>query len=72
MDLAELIFRDARILASAGTSRTAVERSAELTAQGEIHPVICHRFPLDEVMKAYRLLVSRQHFGRIILIPPEG
>ncbi len=67
LNLAELIFRDLRIMGSVGATRRHVEEACRLVAGGEIRPVVAQALPWDQVMEAYRLLKGRQAFGRVVL-----
>ena len=70
MNLAEIIFRDSRVMGSVGASRRHVEQAVELVAAGELRPVVAHALPwdgVDGVMEAYRLVKSRQVLGRVVL-----
>ena len=37
------------------------------TAQGYLHPVIGHVFPLEKAAEAYRLLLEGKNFGKVVL-----
>jgi NADPH:quinone reductase len=37
------------------------------TAQGHLHPVVGQVFPLEQVQDAYRLLLERKNFGKVVL-----
>ena len=65
--LAELIFRDARILGASGASRPAVERARDLTAAGTLRPTIQQTLPLEAAATAYEMLAHRAVFGRLAL-----
>ena len=65
--LAELIFRDARILGASGASRPAVERARELTAAGTLRPTIQQTLPVEGAAAAYEMLAHRAVFGRLAL-----
>ncbi|MCH7852566.1 MAG: alcohol dehydrogenase catalytic domain-containing protein [Candidatus Marinimicrobia bacterium] len=64
---AELIFRDARIMGSSGTSRAAVERAAGLVAQGLVRPVVQEVLPLEQAATAFELMAGRKILGRVVL-----
>lgn len=68
-NLAELLFKDARLIGVSGTSRKYVSMAASLVAAGHVRPVISHRFPLEEALEAYRLIREKRVFGRAVLIP---
>ena len=36
-------------------------------AQGYLHPVIGHAFPLEQAADAYRLLLEGKNFGKVVL-----
>jgi NADPH:quinone reductase len=37
------------------------------TAQGYLRPVVGHVFPLEKAVQAYRLLLERKNFGKVVL-----
>jgi NADPH2:quinone reductase len=37
------------------------------TAQGHLHPVVGHVLPLERAAEAYRLLLERKNFGKVVL-----
>jgi NADPH2:quinone reductase len=37
------------------------------TEQGHLHPVVGQMFPLEQVQDAYRLLLERKNFGKVVL-----
>jgi NADPH:quinone reductase-like Zn-dependent oxidoreductase len=36
-------------------------------AQGHLHPVVGHVFPLQQAQDAYRLLLEGRNFGKVVL-----
>ncbi len=69
LDPAEMIFRDARILASSGVSRAQVLATGEMVSQGLVKPVIAQRLPMEGAMTALDLLSNRSVLGRVLLLP---
>ena len=70
LNLAEIIFRDLKVMGSVGASKRHLEQAVELVAAGELRPVVAHALPwdgVDGVMEAYRLVKSRQVLGRVVL-----
>ena len=65
--LAEVIFRDARILASSGVSRALVHQAAGLVSLGRVRPVVSRVLPLEEAATALELVASRRVLGRVVL-----
>ena len=70
--LPELLFRDASVLGSTGAGRHHVSAAAEVVHEGNVEPVVSMRMGLEEAAEAYRLMRSRESFGRIVLIPPPS
>jgi NADPH2:quinone reductase len=74
---------DARILYAKGASvhglwltylsgnrdlmKQAWEQLSVWTAQGHLRPVVGHVFPLEKAAEAYRLLLERKNFGKVVL-----
>jgi NADPH:quinone reductase-like Zn-dependent oxidoreductase len=67
LNLAEIIFRDARVLGSSGVSRSLVEQVVEMVSQGRLRPVVGEVLALDEAATAFGLLSSRSVLGRVVL-----
>ena len=69
ISLAEVLFRDATIKASTGASSGHMHEVAQMVKAGQLSPVVARTFALDEAMEAYRLMRTRQSFGRVVLLP---
>ena len=69
--LAEVIFRDAQILGVSGVSLEMLRQAVNLTASGELHPVISQTLPLtaEGALEAWRLVSERRALGRVVFIP---
>ncbi len=69
---AELIFRDAQILGVSGVSLAALRQAVNLTASGQLRPVVSQTLPLtaEGAMEAWRLVSERRALGRVVLTPP--
>jgi len=52
-----------------GAMDRSVERLLEFSAQGLIKPIIDQTLPLREAARAHRILESREHFGKVVLVP---
>ena len=66
---AEILFRDAQISGSSGTSIKNLERAASLLSSGAVNPVISEKLSLHEWDQAYEHMINKESFGRICLIP---
>jgi NADPH:quinone reductase-like Zn-dependent oxidoreductase len=69
LDLAEVIFRDARILGSSGVSRYWLQQTSYLVGQGHLKPVVSRVLSLEEAGLAFDLLTNRKVLGRVVLVP---
>ena len=72
LPLAEIIFRDLRIMGVSGVSRAALERTVKLAATSRLQPVVSQILPLtaEGAAEAWRLVTERRPLGRVVLTPP--
>ncbi len=70
--LAEVIFRDLRLVGHSGVSRATLERTIRMAAAGELRPVVAQSLPMtpDGLLEARRLVAERRPLGRIVLTSP--
>ena len=71
LPLAEIIFRDLRIVGVSGVSRAALRKTASLAAEGRLRPVVSQTLPLtaEGAAEAWRLVAERRPLGRVALTP---
>ena len=69
LNLAEVIFRDARVIGASGVSRATVEQAGLMALEGRLRPVVDLEMPLEQAADAYRLVSQRRPTGRIVLLP---
>jgi len=69
--LAEVIFRDAKILGVSGVSLATLRQAVNLAASGQLRPVVSQTLPLTAqgALEAWRLVSERRALGRVVLIP---
>lgn len=69
--MAEVIFRDARILGVSGVSLATLRQTVRLAASGDIRPMVAQTLPLtvEGVTEAWRLVSERSPLGRVVLTP---
>lgn len=65
----EIVFRDARIAGVSGVSRSTLERTVALAAEGKLRPVLQRTLRLEEAGRAAELVASREVLGRVALSP---
>ncbi len=70
--LAEVIFRDVRIMGVSGVSRAGLERAVRLAAAGRLRPAVSQTLPLtvEGATEAWRLVAERRPLGKVVLMPP--
>ena len=69
VNLAELIFRDVRVVGASGVGRAMVEKAGSMYAAGQLSPVLQEVLGLEDAPQAYRLMSERGIFGRVALRP---
>ena len=69
--LAEVIFRDLNVMGVSGVSRSALQRTVSLAAEGRLQPVAGNVLPLTAkgVSEAWGLVSERRALGRVVLMP---
>ena len=68
-DLRYLWVRQPEVLGSNSYSQEDVARSVEYVADGQLSPVVSHKFPLEKLAEAETLMEDRGFFGKIVLTP---
>ena len=71
LNLAEIIFRDARLMGSSGVSRATVRQVAEMVAAGQMKPIVSRIVPLEAAAEAAEALSNRSVLGRLALTPGQ-
>ncbi|MSQ21715.1 MAG: hypothetical protein EXR53_00170 [Dehalococcoidia bacterium] len=69
INLAEILFRDARIMGSTGAQRRHVEQAVQMVKDGRIRPVVHTTLPLKDVLIGLGWMTERKLFGRVVLLP---
>ena len=72
LNLAEIIFRDARVMGASGVSLASVRQAAGMVSRGELKPIVSRTFALEDALTAFGLLASRQPLGRLVFTPQAG
>ena len=69
--LAEMIFRDLRLMGVSGVSRKTLKRCVEMAAAGELEPVVADVLPLSAAgaEETVRMVRERRPLGRVVLAP---
>ena len=68
-DLRFIWVRELDVLGSNSYSQDDVARSVGYVADGRLHPVVSHTFPLEDTGAAETLMEERGFFGKIVVVP---
>ena len=68
-DLRHVFFRNLQILGVTSSNKALLFRIIRLVHEGKLQPVLDRVLPLQEAREAHRLLVERQQFGKLVLVP---
>jgi len=71
VNLAEVMFRDAKIMGSTGAQRRHTEQAFQMVAEGRIQPIVHATLPLKDVLIGVGWMAERKLFGRVVLLPNE-
>ena len=72
INLAEILFRDARIMRSTGAQRRHTEQAFQMTKEGRIQPVVHATLPLKDMLIGLGWMTERRLFGRVVLLPNDA
>lgn len=67
IDVLKLFVKNITIHGSRASRRQDQETILKLAAAGKIKPIISHRFPMDQIVEAQKLLEAGGHTGKIVL-----
>ena len=72
--LAEVIFRDVRIVGHSGVSRATLEQTLRMASRGELQPVVSRTLPMTPagLLEARRLVAEERPLGRVALVREPG
>ena len=68
-NLAEIIFRDARLMGSSGVSRATIQQVARMVSEGLMDPIFSQPLPLEGAGEVLGALAGRRVLGRVVLSP---
>lgn len=69
VNLWNLFAKQLMLIGAYGGTRDELQQVLRLTEEGRISPTIDSTYPLEKAAEAQEQLASRQHFGKILLIP---
>lgn len=72
INLAEVLFRDAKIIGSTGAQRKHIEQAFQMVKEGLLQPIIHATLPLNDLLIGLGWMNERKLFGRVVLLPNES
>ena len=69
VNLAEILFREAKVMASLGAQRRHTEEAARMVSEGLVNPIIHATMLLKDALMGLGWMDERRLFGRVVLIP---
>jgi len=69
LDVRTLYLKDLTLIGRTLQERALFERIVGYIERGEIRPVVAQTYPLREVHQAQRDFMSKQHVGKLVLVP---
>ena len=69
VNLAEILFREAKLMGSTGAQRRHTEEAARMVTEGRVNPVIHATLPLKDALMGLGWMEERRLFGRVVLVP---
>jgi len=71
-DIIEFFRREIDLLGSLRATSAEPQQVFNPVVEGRLRPVIHPAFPLAEAAEARQLVESREHFGKLVLVPSDG
>lgn len=71
IDLRDIYLRDITLIGCTAWEEESFPKLISYIDKDLIHPKISGVFPLEDIVKAQKELVKREHFGKFVLIPPQ-
>lgn len=72
LDLRKLYLKDLILIGSTYQSDAIFERLVEVVEANSIRPVVAKTFELKDIVAAQELFLTKQHIGKLVLIPPQN
>lgn len=69
LDLREIYLKDLRIIGTTAWGKQVFPNLIRYIQQNEITPQLCKTFPLERIVDAQKMLLRREHVGKIVLLP---
>ncbi|MCF1595856.1 alcohol dehydrogenase family protein [Streptomyces muensis] len=72
IDLRTLYLRDLSLFGCTFQEDEVFENLIGYVERGEVRPVVSRTYPLKDIARAQEEFLSKQHLGKLVLVPPSG
>ena len=69
LDMRDLYLKDISLIGSTSWDEPVFPNLVGYIERGEIKPLLAHTFPLEDIVKAQKLFITKQHVGKFVLLP---
>ena len=69
INLAEILFRDAKIMGASGAHRAHTENASQMVLDNSIQPIVHTTLPMKDALIGLAWMSERKLFGRVVLMP---
>ncbi|SDC93214.1 NADPH:quinone reductase [Geodermatophilus telluris] len=70
IDLRTIYLKDLSVLGCTFQEDEVFENLIRYVADGDVRPVVCRTYPLQEIARAQEDFLRKEHTGKLVLIPP--
>ena len=68
-NLAEIIFRDAKILGSSGSGISGIKDAITLVDENIVTPIVERQYGFSDILEAFYAVQNKEIIGRAVIIP---
>ena len=72
LDMRDLYLKDISLIGSTSWDEPVFPNLISYIERGEIKPLLADTFPLEDIVRAQKLFITKQHVGKFVLIPNHG
>jgi NADPH:quinone reductase-like Zn-dependent oxidoreductase len=72
LDMRDLYLKDISLIGSTSWDEPVFPNLIGYIERGEIKPLLANTFPLEDIVRAQKLFITKQHVGKFVLIPNHG
>ncbi|WP_315981074.1 zinc-binding dehydrogenase [Aliamphritea spongicola] len=69
LDMRDMYLKDVRLIGTTAWDEPVFPNLISYIENGEIQPLLAAAFPLEEIVAAQQLFLTKQHVGKFVLLP---